>query len=211
MPACSRSVHASWAGFGTVGSSSVRIYHQETKKNGALAFPSVCRLHRLHASAPVESASLPAPADGEAAAGEQAPFLFMSESLHQSFFRRPAWSPDGGILVLPSGQLVPSASDAAGASTSSPPQSVVHVVTRAHLAGCVGSAPRCSRVRSVSTHVRALLTLPPPSPARPRTEPTRRRPPEPEHCPPRIQATHGRGAVLSRQLSPPLAALRCSQ
>jgi hypothetical protein len=101
------------------------------KGSTAPAFAPVARLHRAAAAvdplAPVAPTATPTPSAAGASTDPQLPLLFLSESVHQSFFRRPAWSPDGGVLVLPSGQQA-----AAGA-----PACTAWLVTRNHLAGCV--------------------------------------------------------------------------
>ena len=106
---------------------SARVYQIETKKSGALAFAPVARLHRAPAPPGAEP---PAAGVESASAPDMQPMLFLSESIHQSFFRRLAWSPDGGVLVLPSGQTV------AGATVAS----AVFVHTRANLSRSVARA-----------------------------------------------------------------------
>ena len=128
----------------------MRVYrYGAKKKSNGLAFTAVSRLARLAAAAPSSaeeagaaaskaSTSAITKAEGAKAEGARAEGakaegataeagvpIFLSESIHQSFFRRLAWSPDGSLLVLPSGQAQ---------VADGPPASAVYVLTRANLA-----------------------------------------------------------------------------
>ena len=128
-------------------SRSARIYQLDTRKSGAVGFSQVARFFR--AAAPSAGTSTAAEADDAVASppspsslaapapAEQSPLLFLSESIHQSYFRRLAWSPDGGLLVLPSGQTPSSPSGALA--------SAVFVVTRANLTRCAHTARTVGR------------------------------------------------------------------
>ncbi len=108
---------------------SVRLWQAATKPSGALTISPLNKICRTAAPA-AEGGGEAAEGGGSAAAvasAMQASYFFHDESL-VSFFRRPAFSPDGALLFLPSG-IAREAPSEGGAM-----RNCIHIMMRADFA-----------------------------------------------------------------------------